>query len=1142
MRRLVDRMGLPLTRDAAICLYAALVCDTGRFQYESTTPEVFDLARELAVVRPADRAAVPHAVRGAPVRVPAAARRRPRGRRAGAGEALRVGEGHPGRPRAPRRHRSKRSRASSTSCAARGRPRSRACSRKPPTARWRVSLRSLGDVDVCRIAEHQGGGGHRFAAGFTSDAPADAVVAQASSRRSSDSSTAVHRRARRRRQAGGLDVARRRRRSCARSTGSGASATPARSIPTRPACCSSGSGRVTRLLRFLQETTKTYEARVVFGIATDTLDASGAVLERAEMPLTRAAGRAASRAFLGDIEQIPPMVSAIKVDGRRLHELARAGEEVERAPRRGAHRPLRGRGVRARPVPRGHGRGRLLERHLHTLARRRSRCRARRLRAPRRAAPAAGRLVRRRRGARARRDRGRPDADVLTPAQPRCATSSPSSSTASEARGVAHGATFAAPRAGSATTRAPGRSRSSTTAERCSRSTNAGRGREAGRRARASESVNDLPRSRRQCPDARAAASSPSARSTACTSATRRCCGSSATSPTRAAWPRRVRHLRPPPGRGRAPGIGAEAADDARAEARAARRDRHRRRVRRAHVRRGAQQGDGGGLRRRGARRACCAARLVVVGADFHFGYRRHGDVPLLERMGAELGFEVLGLGLVASADGTTAPTARRRTRRPGSASLLARGRRRGRGRASSAGRTRCAGRSSDGDARGRELGFPTANVAVPERICLPADGIYAGTFTRRPTASSARPPSRSAGVRRSTRTPGCRCSRPTCSTSTATSTASSPASRFLAPSPGRGALRRRRRPGRPDARGRRRHPAAPALNPPAVASDAGREPPGPSGTRPRPYPYLTKVSAHAMPDTTATITEHRLHETDTGSAEVQIALLTGRINHLTEHLKVHKKDHHSPPWPAHARRSSPSPARLPPTQRRRAVPGVHRQARPSPVRNFPERAARRSCFASSKPRARRRLSVATARRACRGPSGRRQLGTGPASPDKRVQRGAVPMTRHVDSRFRPHQCGRPRHDHRDRPFAPNGRRRGARERRRDHGAVHRRHQRSPARASTSSRSRSTSRSACTPRARSPARSSAARAARRAGDPDRAGSPTGRCARRSRAPPRRDCPRGRHRKARSGSPGVRLSRCLAWSFAYVPRRSRTDSK
>ena len=48
------------------------------------------------------------------------------------------------------------------------------------------------------------------------------------------------------------------------------------------------------------------------------------------------------------------------------------------------------------------------------------------------------------------------------------------------------------------------------------------------------------------------------------------------------------------------------------------------------------------------------------------------------------------------------------------------------------------------------------------------------------------------------------------------------------------------------------------------------------------------------MPDTTATITDNRLHESDTGSTEVQVALLTARINHLTEHLKVHKKDHHS--------------------------------------------------------------------------------------------------------------------------------------------------------------------------------------------------------------------------------------------------------
>ncbi len=48
------------------------------------------------------------------------------------------------------------------------------------------------------------------------------------------------------------------------------------------------------------------------------------------------------------------------------------------------------------------------------------------------------------------------------------------------------------------------------------------------------------------------------------------------------------------------------------------------------------------------------------------------------------------------------------------------------------------------------------------------------------------------------------------------------------------------------------------------------------------------------MPDKQAIITEHRLHQVDTGSSEVQIALLTARIAHLTEHLKIHKGDHHT--------------------------------------------------------------------------------------------------------------------------------------------------------------------------------------------------------------------------------------------------------
>ncbi len=94
-----------------------------------------------------------------------------------------------------------------------------------------------------------------------------------------------------------------------------------------------GLGRVTRLMRYLQDTTKEYRGRVVFGVATDTLDASGAVLERTEMRFTRADLDTAARSFVGDIEQVPPMVSALKVGGRRLYEMARAGEEIERAAR-----------------------------------------------------------------------------------------------------------------------------------------------------------------------------------------------------------------------------------------------------------------------------------------------------------------------------------------------------------------------------------------------------------------------------------------------------------------------------------------------------------------------------------------------------------------------------------------------------------------------------------------------------------------------------------------------------------------------------------------------------------------------------------------------------------------------------------------
>ena len=97
-----------------------------------------------------------------------------------------------------------------------------------------------------------------------------------------------------------------------------------------------GVGKATKLLRFATASWKTYETEVVFGVQTDTLDAAGAVTARhdiAAMSLEPADVAAAAAASVGEITQIPPMVSALKVDGRRLHELAREGEEVEREPR-----------------------------------------------------------------------------------------------------------------------------------------------------------------------------------------------------------------------------------------------------------------------------------------------------------------------------------------------------------------------------------------------------------------------------------------------------------------------------------------------------------------------------------------------------------------------------------------------------------------------------------------------------------------------------------------------------------------------------------------------------------------------------------------------------------------------------------------
>ena len=94
-----------------------------------------------------------------------------------------------------------------------------------------------------------------------------------------------------------------------------------------------GVGTATRLLRFLTELPKTYTADFLFGTETSTLDASGEVTATHEMVITPDQVTAATAAFVGEIDQIPPMVSAVRVDGKRLHELAREGKEVERKPR-----------------------------------------------------------------------------------------------------------------------------------------------------------------------------------------------------------------------------------------------------------------------------------------------------------------------------------------------------------------------------------------------------------------------------------------------------------------------------------------------------------------------------------------------------------------------------------------------------------------------------------------------------------------------------------------------------------------------------------------------------------------------------------------------------------------------------------------
>lgn len=118
------------------------------------------------------------------------------------------------------------------------------------------------------------------------------------------------------------------------------------------------------------------------------------------------------------------------------------------------------------------------------------------------------------------------------------------------------------------------------------------------------------------------------------------------------------------------------------------------------------------------------AARLVVIGEDFHFGYQRRGNVAMLGELGRQHDFEVAPIRLIPRPDGIDEPvssTAIRRALAGGQVEVA----------------TRLLGRPFEvrgvvihGDRRGGQIGFPTANIEVPNVMCMPADGVYVGRCT----------------------------------------------------------------------------------------------------------------------------------------------------------------------------------------------------------------------------------------------------------------------------------------------------------------------------------------------------------------------------------------------------------------------------
>lgn len=101
-------------------------------------------------------------------------------------------------------------------------------------------------------------------------------------------------------------------------------------IGVLPVCLGSG----TKLCDMLTDKSKEYEAKMLLGITTDTQDTSGEIISKHEVEVTEEQVKEAILSFVGEYDQIPPMYSALKVNGKKLYELAREGKEIERKPRR----------------------------------------------------------------------------------------------------------------------------------------------------------------------------------------------------------------------------------------------------------------------------------------------------------------------------------------------------------------------------------------------------------------------------------------------------------------------------------------------------------------------------------------------------------------------------------------------------------------------------------------------------------------------------------------------------------------------------------------------------------------------------------------------------------------------------------------